>query len=534
MGIVRRAAADEHPDLVRALLDPRAYPRARQVEHLETHISHVFLTGEHAYKIKKPLDLGFLDFSSLDKRRAFCEEELRINRRLAPDLYLAVVPIAGPPGAPRVEADGVPVEYAVKMRQFSQDGLLENVSERGELTPGLIDQLADEVARFHGSVPHAEAGSPFGSVESIVGPAAQNFEQLAPLIASGQERELLERLRGWTERQSEHLAPWFAQRQRDGFVRECHGDLHLANMVLIDGKVRIFDAIEFNPALRWIDVVNEVAFVVMDLTVRGREDLGSRFLNAYLEHTGDYQGVRLLRYYMVYRALVRAKIAAMRAAPGSIGGAQREALARKCSLHLALAQRLVAAAPPVLVIHHGLSGSGKTSCSQTVLETIGAVRIRSDVERKRLQGLDAAARTGSAVGAGIYARDATQQTYARLAALAEDVLGGGYTVLVDATFLKLEQRDAFRALAQRLDVPFSIAVFTAQRQTLSERIVQRAAHGADASEAGLQILEAQLRDREPLTPEEDALSVHIDTERVSRRDLEALARALIAPAAGSP
>jgi predicted kinase len=181
-----------------------------------------------------------------------------------------------------------------------------------------------------------------------------------------------------------------------------------------------------------------------------------------------------------------------------------------------------------------VSGSGKTSCSQTVLETIGAVRIRSDVERKRLQGLDAAARTGSAVGAGIYTRDATQQTYARLAALAEDVLGGGYTVLVDATFLKLEQRDAFRALAQRLDVPFSIAVFTAQRQTLSERIVQRAAHGADASEAGLQILEAQLRDREPLTPEEDALSVHIDTERVSRRDLEALARALIAPAAGSP
>jgi aminoglycoside phosphotransferase family enzyme/predicted kinase len=534
VGIVRRAAEDAYPELVRGLLDPRAYPHAGQVEHLETHISHVFLTGAHAYKIKKPLDLGFLDFSTLDQRRTFCEEEVRINRRLAPDLYLAVVPIAGPVDAPRVEGDGEPIEYAVKMRQFAQDGLLENVLERGELTAQLIDALAAEVAAFHGSVPRAPAGGPYGGVQGIVGPAQQNFEQLAPLLRTDEDRALLDHLRLWTDRQSQALGPRLERRQRDGFVRECHGDLHLGNMVLIDGRVRIFDAIEFNPALRWIDVISEIAFVVMDLAARGRDDLGSRFVNAYLEHTGDYAGVRMLRYYVVYRALVRAKVAAMRAAQPGLSEAQRHALAQKCSLHLALAQRTASPPLPVLVIHHGLSGSGKTTCSQTILEAIGAIRIRSDVERKRLGGFEAAARTGSALGAGIYSGDATRATYTRLAALAEEVLAGGYTVLVDATFLQRERRAAFRALADRLHVPLRIAVFTARHETLVARIVARSERGTDASEAGLEVLAAQLRNQESLTAEEQALAVRFDTERASRPDVEALAHQLISASAASP
>jgi aminoglycoside phosphotransferase family enzyme/predicted kinase len=529
MGIVRRAPADEYPELVRGLLDPRAYPGAARVEHLETHISHVFLTGEHAYKIKKPVNLGFLDFSTLPQRHHFCEEELRINRRLAPELYLAVVAITGTAAMPEVEGAGTPLEYAVKMRQFAQDGLLEHVLERGQLTPALIDALAAEVARFHRTIPPASPDRPFGSTATIVGPAMQNFEQLAPLLRHAEDREALRQLCTWTGQQSEALVPQFAERRRQGFVRECHGDLHLANMVLIDGKVRLFDAIEFSPELRWIDVMSDVAFVVMDLAVRGRDDLGARFLNAYLEHTGDYAGLRVLRYYVVYRALVRAKIAAMRAAQASLDAAQREGLVDKCRRHLALAQRIALGARPVLIIHHGLSGSGKTWASQAMLESVGGIRIRSDVERKRLHGLAPAARTGAGVGSGIYNQAASQSTYARLAALAEDALAGGFPVFVDATFLKRAQRDAFHALAQRLRVPLRIACFRASLDTLKARIASRAAAGADASEAGVQVLEAQLREQEPLAAVEEQLSVRIDTEHVTPHDLANLARDLVEP-----
>jgi aminoglycoside phosphotransferase family enzyme/predicted kinase len=531
MGIVKRAHADEHPELVRGLMQARAYPRAHGVEHLETHISHVFLTGEHAYKIKKPVDFGFLDFSTLALRRRFCEEELRINRRLAPDLYLAVVAITGTPAQPQVEGEGAPIEYAVKMRQFAQDGLLERVLERGELTRAMVDELAAEVARFHGMVPRAEPGSAFGSAQSIVAPAMQNFEQLAPLLTATDDRAALDRLRAWTERLSGSLAARFGERQRDGFVRECHGDLHLANMVLIDGRVRIFDAIEFNPELRWIDVMNEIAFVVMDLAARGRGDLGARFLNAYLQHTGDYAGVRVLRYYVVYRAVVRAKIAAMRA--GQVAGAERDALAGKCRRHLELAERTAFDPPPVLVILHGPSGSGKTWASQPILESVGAIRIRSDVERKRLYGLAASAHAGAAVGEGIYTPQAFHQTYARLAQLAEAVLDGGYTVLVDATFLKRAQRDVMGTLAARLGVRFVIASFVASEATLSARVARRAAAGADASDAGPAVLTAQLRDQEPLRADEQALAVRFDTERLTEPELRVLAHALVEPRGGT-
>jgi uncharacterized protein len=528
MGIVRGANADQHPELVKALLDPRAYPEAQHVEHLETHISHVFLTGRYAYKIKKPVDLGFLDFSTLAKRRHYCEEELRINRRVAPELYLAVVPVTGAAATPHVEGHGTPLEYAVKMRQFAQDGLLEHVLERGELTPALIDALATEVARFHTSIPGAPPEAACGSTASIVAPAAQNFEQLAPLLEQDEDREALDRLREWTHRQGEALAPQFAARRSAGFVRECHGDLHLANMVLIDEKVRLFDAIEFDPALRWIDVMSDVAFTVMDLAARGRDDLGARFLDAYLGHTGDYPGARVLRYYVVYRAVVRAKIAAMRGAQASVDGAQREHLVRKCRDHLRLARRVALSARPALIIHHGLSGSGKTWASQAILESIGAIRIRSDVERKRLHGLEASARTAAAVGSGIYSQEASQLTYGHLAQLAEDGLAGGFPVLVDATFLKRAQRQAFRALAERMRVPFRIASFVASCETMRARIASRAAAAADASEAGPQVLEAQLREHEPLGADEEKLSVRIDTERLPPHELAVLAHDLVA------
>ncbi len=524
-----KPAATDDAALARALGEARAYPHAPpRVEHLETHISHVFLTGPWAYKITKPLELGFLDFSTLEKRHACCVEELRINRRLAPDLYIDVVPITGSVERPCMEGSGHAIEYAVKMRQFAQDGMLEQVLARGELTSPLIDSIAEQVARFHAGLEPAAPDSPYGTPRSIMGPALQNFDQLLPLPAAAQDRALLDALQQWTQAQHAALETLFTRRRQDGRVRECHGDLHLGNMVLVDGRVRVFDALEFNAELRWIDVISEAAFLGMDLEQHRRGDLAWRFLNAYLEHTGDYAGARVLRYYMVYRALVRAKVAGIRATQAELAPERRAALTEKCHSHVVLAHRLATQARPALIVHYGLSGSGKTTASQVILEALGGLRVRSDVERKRLQGLPAGARSGSGLGRGIYSADATAATYARLASAAEDVVGGGCLALVDATFLRRAERDAFRALAQRLGVPFGIAEFTAAAETLRRRVESREREAGDASEAGLEVLEHQLRTRETLSPEERALTTTFDTERMNVPEIQAESQRMLA------
>ncbi len=523
------AGEDDARRLALALLQPRAYPHApRRIEHLETHISHVFLTGPWAYKIKKPLELGFLDFSTLEKRRECCGEELRINRRLAPDLYVDVVPITGSVDQPCVEGDGTAIEYAVKMREFAQAGMLEQVLARGGLTAGLVDAVAQQVADFHASLAPAGSDTQFGTAESVVEPARQNFVQLLPLPAAAEDGARLDALRQWTEAQHTALGELFGRRKEDGFVRECHGDLHLGNMVLVDGRVRIFDAIEFNARLRWIDVINEAAFLGMDLEHRSRRDLAWRFLNAYLQHTGDYAGARVLRYYMVYRALVRAKVAGIRAAQAELPPAQRTALAAKCRSHIALAHRFATQMRPALIVHYGLSGSGKTTASQVILEHLGALRVRSDIERKRLHGLAASARTGSGVGTGIYGTEATGATYVRLACAAEDVVRGGCIALIDATFVRRADRDALRALARRLGVPFGIAEFTARPEELRSRVLRRQRESSDASEAGVEVLEHQLRTCEPLSAEERAVTTTFDTERMSVDEIRSESQRMLA------
>lgn len=525
----RAAEEDEARRLARALVQPRAYPHApARVEHLETHISHVFLTGPWAYKIKKPLALGFLDFSTLEKRQECCGEELRINRRLARDLYTDVVPITGSVDQPCVEGSGAAIEYAVKMRQFAQEGMLEQVLARGELTAAMVDAIAQQVADFHAGLAPAGPDTPFGTPQSIMGPARENFDQLAPMPAAAPDGAVLDALRQWTEAQHTVLEELFKQRKQDGFVRECHGDLHLGNMVLVDGRVRIFDAIEFNAQLRWIDVINEAAFLGMDLEQRRRGDLAWRFLNAYLQHTGDYAGARVLRYYMVYRALVRAKVAGIRAAQGELQPAQRAALAAKCHSHVAVAHRFATRMRPALIVHYGLSGSGKTTASQVILEHLGALRVRSDVERKRLQGLAASARTGSSVGAGIYGTEANAATYVRLACAAEDMVRGGCIALIDATFVRQADRDAFRTLARRLGVPFGIAEFTARPEELRSRVLRRERESRDASEAGLEVLEHQLRTCEPLSAEERAVTTTFDTERMGVEEIRTESQRMLA------
>ncbi len=286
---------------------------ASNVKLIETHISYVLLTGDFAYKIKKAVDLGFLDFTRLPARRFYCEEELRLNRRLAPKLYVDVVAITGTIESPALDGRGDPIEYAVRMRQFPPDALASDELARGDISPADIDAIAAKVAAFHRGAPRAVVGDAYGAPDGVLRLARQNFGQIRSLPETHAEAGALDALTDWTARAYAGCKEAMRRRRDEGFVRECHGDLHLGNIARFDGELTIFDCIEFDDALRWIDVMSEVAFTAMDLRSRRRADLAHRFLNSYLEITGDYDGVAVLRFYLVYRAMVRAKIAVLRA-----------------------------------------------------------------------------------------------------------------------------------------------------------------------------------------------------------------------------
>ncbi|MGB5082224.1 MAG: AAA family ATPase [Burkholderiales bacterium] len=516
-----------------ALLSPACYPHAAaRVELIETHISWVFLAGDYAYKLKKPVRLGFLDFSTLEARRFYCGEELRLNRRTAPELYLEVVPVAGTPDAPRVGGRGAAIDYALRMRRFAQEALADRIAKQGGLNPGRIDALAAALSAFHASIPAAQPEEGFGAPGRVAAPALSNFDEIADLVRDSPDSPRLARLRDWTSAETARLGSAFAARKHGGFVRECHGDLHLGNIVFLEDRPVPFDCIEFNPDLRWIDVINEAAFLFMDLLDHRLEAEAFRFLNAYLEATGDYAGLGVLRFYCVYRAMVRAKVACIR-----VRQSHGDASAEEYRGYLDLAESLAKEARGGLVLMHGLAGSGKTGVSQILLERIGAVRVRSDVERKRLHGLAARARTHAPPYAGIYAPEATRAIYHRLEQPARDIVASGRVAVVDATFLARAERDRFRSLAGVLGVPCVIASCFAAESTLRRRVARREAEMNDASEAGVAVLENQLATREPLGPDELALAIGVDSEAGAEdlhRTLDAVAVRLFGEVAHAP
>src|SRR5579862_7804233 len=312
---------------------------------VETHISFVLLTGPFAYKIKKAVRLPFLDFSTLAARQARCEDELRLNRRLAPELYLDVVPITGTADAPTIGGAGPVLEYAVRMRQFPDDSLLSEVVARGSLTPAHVDALAARVARFHAAAPVASSDSPFGDPGAILELALDNYSDIRRFANEVPPCRKLDALRAWTEREHATVRHLLEDRRHTGAVRECHGDLHLGNIALVNGEPTVFDCIEFSEEMRWIDTMSEISFVVMDLAHGQRTDLGHRFLNAYLELSGDYGGAAVLRYYLVYRAMVRAKIAWLRASQVSSSSA-RSTCIDEFNRYLTLASAYAAGRPP--------------------------------------------------------------------------------------------------------------------------------------------------------------------------------------------
>ncbi len=501
----------EQPALIRSLLKPETYDHPVQdIRLIETHISWVILTGDYAYKIKKPVDLGFLDFSTLERRRFCCYEELRLNRRLAAPIYLEVVAIAGSAAQPLLNGAGEAIEFAVRMVQFPQAAQLDNMLANGELGAQHMDAIARRVAEFHQTIDVAAKDSDFGDPEHVYRPVAENFAQIRQHLQHGRYDRKLDALETWSRSTFEAMKPLFVQRKADGFIRECHGDMHLRNLVWFRGEPLAFDCLEFNPALRWIDTMSEIAFLVMDLQDRQQPELAQRFLNGYLERSGDYPGLRVLRFYLVYRALVRAKVDAIRASQPHVSERDKQQAENEFLAYLDLARAYTRVEPPVLIITRGLSASGKSTLTQPLLEQTGAIRIRSDVERKRLFGIDLDADSSAGIDQGIYTAEAGRRTYGELRSLAAAVIDAGTPVIVDAAFLQFEQREPFRQLALEKRVPFVILEFTATADTLRRRITARA---HDVSDADLSVLEHQLETVKPLRDDELASVIRIDTEK---------------------
>lgn len=486
----------EHATLPRALLAPRCYPHAVDaIQLVETHISWVLLTGEFVYKIKKPVKLSFLDFSTLALRKHFCGEELRLNRRFAPELYLDVVTIVDSKSGPRIGGEGPIIDYAVKLRQFDAQSELGQLLAARQVDCDELAQFGASLAQQHAASPPARDVSP-ATLYKIVN---DNRDELTAIMPAAAARlcHLKERLQALCDAR----AAMFAERYASGVVRECHGDLHVGNIVRIDGQLRAFDCIEFDAALRNIDVLNDAAFLMMDLAAHAHRELAYCFVNAWLTESGDYLGLPLLPYYLIYRALVRAKVAALRAN------------AADAARYLDEAQRRAQPKRAKLILTCGLSGSGKTWLSKALAPRIPAIHMRSDIERKRLAGLGALESSRSAPGGGIYSTEFGARTYQRLQDCARACLQAGETALIDAAFLRRAERSAFAALAQDCSASFAILHCAAPIETLRERIQQRVQAGRDASEATLAVLERQFDYWEPFAPEERASVIEVDTRR---------------------
>ena len=500
--------------LIASLDNPLAFGHpVKYIRLIETHISWVILTGNYAYKIKKPVDYGFLDFSTLEKRHFYCEEELRLNRRFAPEIYLQLVEIRGSQSAPRLRGNGEVIEYAIKMLEFPQQCLLSAHATRQDLSAALVDAIATTVSRVHATSDRADPASDYGAVTLVAQWSEENMVHIVNAIS----REFLPnsyfQLKRWYQENRTLLAN-IDDRKRDGFVRECHGDLHLGNMALINGKVTLFDCIEFNPELRWVDTISEAAFVAMDLHARCYPGFGWRFINQYFENSSDYDGVKLLRYYFIYRALVRAKVEALRIDQEALDTSTYQARIKPALDYIDLAGRWASSHRAGMVIMHGLSGSGKSTIAAQLVEALGAIQIRSDVVRKGLFELGAHEQSSSELAHGIYSEDATELTYRRMREISATIIDADFTVIVDATFLLETQRREILELESSQAFNMIIINCEAPEEELRRRIIERE---NDPSEANLQVLERQLRDRQPISAGEAMLAriVTIDSAGIS-------------------
>jgi hypothetical protein len=470
----------------------------------------VIVTDDYVYKLKKPVDLGFLDFSTLDKRQHYCREEIRLNQRLSPQLYVDVMAIYGTADAPSFEPQGPELDYLVRMHPFDQSSQLDRLLERGDLTTGHMLKLADYIANFHQSAASAPRDSGYGEPDMVMRPVSENFIQIRQYIHDKQILERLSSLQTWSENEFEGCRELLQRRCENGFIRECHGDLHLRNLAWMDDQPLAFDCIEFEPNLYWIDTINDIAFLVMDLLYRQQQQLAWVVLNQYLSASGDFQGLALLRFYLVYRSLVRAKIAAITAAQAGDNAPDRQSAIDDLRWHLDLAESLSKAGQVGIYLMHGPSASGKSTLARQLAAPMQALILRSDVERKRLYGLQAEADASDAIGAGIYTEEATTATYQRLLQLSQTIIDAGYSVIVDATFNQVGQRVLFQRMAQQRQCAYHIIDIKVSEPELEKRIRQRQ---YDVSDANIDVLRNQLAQWRPLIDSEQTYAVTLEGDQ---------------------
>lgn len=448
---------------------------------IETHISTVVLTGVYAYKIKKNVDFGFIDFSTLEKRKFFCYEELRLNQRFAPEIYLEVVSIDE---SFQINGKGKIIDYAVKMLEFPQECLLSYYIEKQLFTDNLCDLLADEISDFHQKI-SISSKDEFGSPHSIEKSFLDNF----PYFSNTQFSEVVVSIFNWSINKFQDIKEVLLERKESGFIRECHGDLHMGNIAILNQVPILFDCIEFSESLRCIDVMSDLAFLLMDMEEKNLKPFAYRLLNRYLERIGDYSGLKLLKFYLCYRSMVRAKVSILQD--------------KDPTPYLSYASALSIESKPEIFITYGLSGSGKSYATSRLLEQIPAIRIRSDIERKRNPvNSENLYDPGS-----LYNSANIDSVYSQLLHLTEIIVKSGFSVIVDATFLKEIHRSAQRDLAERLNVKFTILDFDCPLPVLEERIRKRILEKNDPSEADIEVLHKQIQNRENLSEKEKYVSI---------------------------
>jgi aminoglycoside phosphotransferase family enzyme/predicted kinase len=514
-------------ELVDALRSPDAYPHAVDgVEVVQTHASYVLLAGDHAYKIKKPLDLGFLDYSTLEKRRSMCEEEVRLNRRLCSDVYLGVAPITRDGGTYRLGGDGEAIEYAVHMRRVPRARMLDAMLDRGEATAAVVRHVAREMAAFHARAATDTRISSFGRAEALRRNWDENFEQTAPFAGALLAEEPLAAVRSYVEAFLSGQVPLLEERAHGGRVRDCHGDLRSdAVYVREDGGICVMDCIEFNDRIRYGDVAGDIGFLAMDLEYRGHRELSDELMGAYLGDARDDTLPLVLRHYKAYRAFVRGKVEVMRSAEAEVPEPARAAARDAARRYFGLAASYVRDEHPQWLLYSvGLSGSGKTYLADALACRIGAVVLSTDVVRRGMAAAEPGANNKqqpAAYGAGRYAEDERERVYERMRGLAREHLALGRGVILDATHIARSSREAVRALGRERGVPVLGVEVVASDALVRERIARRAEEGASASEATWEIYAEQKRRLEPVGPDEGVV-VAVDAGRRLTSNLDAV------------
>ncbi len=479
------------PEHVHAFFDSHIYPHAvKEIRLIQTHISWVFLTGDFAYKIKKPVDFGFLDFTTLVKRKKACDDELILNRRLAPDIYLNVLPVHKRDGAIQIGNDldnrkGI-VDYCLKMVQFDQPDLFDNRVESNLFDPVWMDQLAGIIAEFHQKAERNAYIEQFGDPQLLYNHIQENLHIAEEQMRTHPMIETLIDLKKQINTSFNASRQQLSMRQQGHHVRNCHGDLHLKNITLFNNKPTPFDCIEFSDAFRMIDTMNDVAFLIMDCDARKRSDLGYRFLSRYLEQTGDYEGLQLLPLYLSYRAGVRGKVSCLSASNATLQQRETSKSYNAVEDYFRLAAQYLLPRQPQLFMIGGLSGSGKSHLALLGLKHVKAIIIRSDATRKRL------ARQHTRLP--LYGTRMHQLTYQAMFDAATTSIKAGFSVILDATFLHPASRKSAIELAATLHIPFSFYWLDIDPVVLQTRIEQRNIEASDISDADLNILKSQLRE----------------------------------------